>query len=45
MDWGLNGYEILISGAVMNPQMRVTFPMKQRPASGLLASLILVVLC
>ena len=42
---GLNGYEIPITGAVLNPQMRVTFPMKRRPASGLLDSLTLVVPC
>ena len=45
MGRGLNGYETPISGAVMNPRMRVAFPMKQRSESGLLASLILVVPC
>jgi arylsulfatase A-like enzyme len=37
--------EIRAIGAVMNPRIRVAFPMKQRPGSGLLASLILVVPC
>ena len=45
MGRGLNGYETPIMGAVMNPRMRVAFPMKWRPGSGLLASLILVVPC